>query len=276
MDKHAMWPDVSGAVMGHLQASDVLGPALMAGGIGMGARGIKRLIDLKNHRDLLPKLPPIPQSSTPIPVDVSPEEAAELERGGLQVKHASDGLGAGLATGMVMAPAAYAGWKLLDNHFAKQREGIMRKRLASTQQRVEGLMNDSPVQQDVGLHGAMKVAEAFFFKQAGPLEWAGIPIGLAGTLLGVSAYKKSRRDNSNAARIQALRSYMAHQDAPASEAELMPVVHDREQKTHQPALPAPEMAQLAPDQALAHAPVAGPADLQALGQKVARVLQQVK
>jgi hypothetical protein len=225
MDKTSLWE----MAIGQPQVSDVLGAALIGGGVGAGARGIKQLYDIYRKKDLPPTLPAIPNASAKLPVEVSPDEAAELERGGVQVKHADSGLAGGFLQGLTVMPAAYLGWQGMDSLFGQQRKALAQKRLQRAQDRLSGLMADNPLPQDAPIHGAMKVAEAEHLKQAATgLGWyLGAPLGLSAGLLGVSAYNEARQNDRYRKGVSAIRDYLQRQATTPAEAELEPVVHDR-------------------------------------------------
>ncbi len=228
----------------YLPASDILKAALIGGGVGLGARGLKQVSDLWQERDVKSpvNLPRLPSPNVRLPVRVSPEEAAELERQGLtvrRVKRASDFIN-NLGMAAVGAGAAYGGWKLLDGPLDEDRKALATAKLKATRRRVEMLLNDQPQHPDLALHGYMKAAEDVYLKTAGfgsdlfmhsldlfsPLA---IPLGLAGVALGAGAYNDAQSANKNEQAIRALKSHYTHQSVSPSRAELEPVVVDEEE-----------------------------------------------
>ncbi len=234
--KHAEWMNPT--------ASEYIGTGLAGFGLGLGARGIRHLLDLRKKRDLPPEVPAIPSNKSPVPVEVSPEEAQQLEQSGVTVKHAETFLD-NAAKGALLVPTAYAGWKLLDNHLANQRKAIAQKRLDAARGRLQGLMSDDPMAADQPLHTTMKAAEAHYFaKQAeGPVgeglsgivnsaSWLGWPLGVSSALLGLSAYNRTTNENKAHKTLGQLRGYQENQEARPSEAEIVPIVRDHKKDEH--------------------------------------------
>ncbi len=230
MDKNAEWMNPT--------ASEYIGTGLAGLGMGLGARGLRHLLDLRKKRDLPPEVPAIPGHRTPVPVEVSPEEAAQLEQSGVTVKHAETFLD-NVAKGALLVPTAYAGWKLLDSHLANSRKAIAQKRLDAARGRLQGLMDDEPMAVDQPLHATMKAAEAHYFaKQAGPVSdglsgvvnsqsWLGWPLGISSALLGLSAYNRAQTENKAHKTLSQLKGFQQNRDTVPAEAEIEPVVHDR-------------------------------------------------
>ncbi len=231
------------------QPADYIGTGLAGIGLGLGARGIRHLLDLRKKRDLPPEVPAVPSNRTPLPVEVSPEEATQLEQSGVTVKHAATFLD-NMARGALLVPAAYAGWSMLDSHLAAKRKALAQKGIDSARARLQGLMSDQPLPEDQGLHSAMKVAEAHYFGEekrawdvgdipaaaaqgvanSSAVNWLGWPLGISGALLGLSAYNRVQGDNKYRKSVGALNDYVQHQPARPAEAEIQPVVHDKKKE----------------------------------------------
>ncbi len=229
------------------RASEYLGTAIGGFGLGLGARGIRHLLDLRKKRDLPPEVPAIPSSTTPIPIEVSPEEAQQLEQTGVKVKQAAAFMD-NVVRGAMFVPAAYAGWSMLDTHLANKRKALAQQKIDVARARLQGLMSSQPLPEDQTLHQGMKTAEAYYFgdKTAGLGDWlAGgasdtvsgmansmpslVPYALGGSmsLLGLSAYNRTQNENKHHKAVSALKNYLERQPAIPSEAELEPVVHVR-------------------------------------------------
>jgi hypothetical protein len=249
MDKRAWgFLGLGDVVAGSPALSDVVGPALLGLGVGAGGRSLKQLYDVYRGKNRPPVIPAMPQSSTKIPVTVTPEEAAQLEAGGVSVKHASEGFLPGVVAGLSAVPGAYLGWQGMDSMFGAQRKALAKAKLDKTRARLEGLLNDSPVQADAPLHAAMKVAEdQAFNKQAGSFGYPlGFPLGMGMAMMGLSAFNHARSDDRYKNTVGALKNYLAQQQEQPSQVELEPVLAAQPKEQEKP--------------------------LAALGQKVARVL----
>ncbi len=114
--KSANWFDMT--------ASDAVGAGAIGAGLGLGARGLRHLLDLKNKRDIRPPvdITPVQPNRIKMPVEVSEDEAKELELQGVPVTHkAAATLMDNVVMGGVGTAAAVGGWKLLDGYFDRQR-----------------------------------------------------------------------------------------------------------------------------------------------------------
>lgn len=184
----------------NMSARDILGVVLAAGAAGAGTRLLRNAYDLTTGRDVNPPapLPQVTPAVASVPTKVTPEEAAELERQGVHVKHrpapaSPKPVGAipapmgdeplpayaphgaaktagtfldNLALSVAGTGAAYGGWKLLDNHFDEQRRAAAQKKLDAVRGRITNLLNNTPAPIDVPLHAQMKAAEDLYFKGA--------------------------------------------------------------------------------------------------------------
>lgn len=183
----------------NMSARDILGVVLAAGAAGAGTRLLRNAYDLGTGRDVNPPapLPQVTPATSVVPTKVTPEEAAELERQGVHVKHrpgapspkpipaiappmSEEQLPAyahggtklagtfldNLALSVAGTGAAYGGWKLLDNHFDDQRRAQAQKKLDAVRGRITNLLNNTPAQIDAPLHAQMKAAEDLYFKGA--------------------------------------------------------------------------------------------------------------
>lgn len=186
----------------NMSARDILGVVLAAGAAGAGTRLLRNAYDLGTGRDVNPPapLPQVTPATSAVPTKVTREEAAELERQGVHVKH-RPGLASAKPIGAIPAPmgdetmpayaptgapaaktagtfldnlalsvvgtgAAYGGWKMLDNHFDDQRRAQAQKKLDAVRGRITNLLNNTPAPVDAPLHAQMKAAEDLYFKGA--------------------------------------------------------------------------------------------------------------
>jgi hypothetical protein len=191
-----------------ISAWDVAAPLAVGGGLGVGARLLRHAFDLKTKRGLrAPKLPTSLESAQiEVPVDVSPEEAAELKAQGIKVgaaldrgpvaapaikvkapvlpkavptnsttmpgstnvvmKTAVSGLAGNVMQGVLGAGAAAGGWALLDSHLDSERVAKAKASLMRSRERVKRLIAGEPDPSELGAAQALKTAEELFFKQA--------------------------------------------------------------------------------------------------------------
>ncbi len=258
--KTASWFDMT--------AADAVGAGAIGAGLGLGARGLRHILDLKNRRDVAPpvEIPAVKPNRIKMPVEVSEEEAAQLEQQGVPVTHKQAAtLLDNVAMGGLGTAAAYGGWKVLDGYLDRQRRQAAQARLDKVRSRVQGLLDDQPKPMDVGLHATMKAAEDLFMaKEAGwqdivnslnPANMAsgvasgfanlaapiGIPLAAGAMMLGASSFNDSRDKNKYRQTAKAIRNYSEHQNDVPPEAELVPVVTHRKKNDE---MMAPKLAAL--------------------------------
>ncbi len=225
-----------------IRPSTVVGGAAIGGLLGLGARGLRHVFDITRNRDESGgvDIPAQTPAAVKMPVEVSPEEAAELEAKGVHVKHKLAGFVNQLATGVAGTLAGYGGWRLADKHFDELRKRKAQQALDATRNRVQALLSNQPMAGDEALHATMKAAEDTLLKEAGFADMLsrlgvgaadsgigalgiGIPVGIGGTLLGLSAFNEAKK-NKYEQKEKALKGYFERQQTQPPQAELEPVL----------------------------------------------------
>ncbi len=217
------------------------GAVAVGGSIGLGARLIKHLLETKAAG----RPSRIPEASA-VPVEITPEEALELERQGtdVQLKTSADtdwnagsksGVG-GVIRGAAGTAAALGAYKLIDNWLEAKRRRELQSDIQHTRARIEQVLTDQPAAEDIPLHASMKAAEDHFMKTAGPgfnlidsaiPTWMSVPAGAAALIAALTSFRQVRDDNRYRQRIGDLRravtnEQLAGQGAPRLQ--LTPVV----------------------------------------------------
>lgn len=233
-----------------LQPSDVVGAAGLGVAGGLGARGIRHLVDLYRGKEDDTDFGATPTPAIKVPVEVTPEEAAQLQQHGVQLKKKLAGFVNNVAMGVAGTAGALGGWQALDSFLENRRRNRVKGELESTRQRVQKLLEDNPAQPDLALHATMKAAEDLWFeKEALDLSgytlsnmigsaaskalqgadtalgtpYLGVPMGIFGTLAALSAYRESRKNKYDQA-AGAVRGFYQRQKEQVPQAELEPVV----------------------------------------------------
>lgn len=262
------------AVLGlEMDAGDAIGVGALGLGAGLAARTVKRLLELQKGKDFRPPvdLPKVNRPIVKMPVQVTADEAVELERQGQKVRRlkaaimnkaaAMSSVSDYLVGGGLLAGGAYGGWKLLDNHFDAQRRELAKKKLDAARSRVAGLLNNRPGAIDIPLHAQMKAAEDHFFDKranwfsdaAGtvlneglkPIAPLALPVGLFGALLAAKAFNKSDRANKYRQGTSAIKDFYNRRSVQSPDAELEPVLVEETPKDKDPiaaAQPIPKLA----------------------------------
>ena len=217
-----------------LEASPyVLGTAALAGG---GARALKGIYDMVTRQD--PEAAPVSVAHTElplthVPVPVSGSEADELRRKGIKVRRVlktaveipsfnvnpAEALGLGaLATG-----AGIGGWKFTNWLLNRSRQNAVMEEKERVKNRIKGLLNDTPDEDDETLHAHMKAAEdIYFLKRAHSKDasaWNYVPgsdavntlaalVGGSLVFSGMRAYNKAQAGSESAAKIQSLKNLL--------------------------------------------------------------------
>lgn len=222
-----------------------VGIAGVAGGLGVGARLTKHLIDTFRDRAesadaaKVKRVRPVAN----VPVEVSPEEAAEMEAKGVKVRRimkqawageeAAKGLGAGLLT-VGAAGGAYMGADKLINYF---KDRAAKAKLEKARNRVAGLLSDEPGIEDIAMHGAMKTAAEHHFKTAGlgvvggladAIDYVAPPVfpvvGAGLGLAGLAAYHAAKKNNKWKEKLDELKRARENAREVTPEAAVEPVV----------------------------------------------------
>ncbi len=235
-----------------LRPSQLLGAILVGGGLGLGARGLRYMSDLYGGTDTQPPYPlPKPASNrVKVPMPVSSQEMSELEASGVPVRHITKSAATlvdNLLMGLAGTGAAVGGWKLLDNHLDNQRRMAAQKKLDAVRLRVSGLLDDSPLSQDIPLHAQMKAAEDAYFSKKASLgdilasiagkagvgvanifSPMGYPLAIGGTLLGLSAFNQTVGQNKYRQGAKEISDFARSRAARPPEAEVEPVYEEEE------------------------------------------------
>jgi hypothetical protein len=180
-------------------------PMVAAGTVGVGAAGrlLKSLVDLYRRppTSTAAGIKQLPASVADIPVEVTPEEADELRRKGVEVKRImpklseavkTDAVGTdggsnyfsqfkpsftgGFIYGGLGALGLAGGWKLTDYIIDKLRKRSIKSDIEKTRARINAILNNEPAQSDLPLHAYMKAAEDLHFSFDGncPINEGGI------------------------------------------------------------------------------------------------------
>lgn len=201
------------------------GGALLLGG---GARVTKGLLDLVRRTDPESSPENIEPTEEPIvemPVSVSPEEAAELRRRGINVKKAADflqrfsvGPTGALALGALGTGAVMGGWTIADKLIDNYRKTKAEAKREAIKRRIQGLLNDSPLSEDLDLHAQMKAAEVMHFEKVAGFTVEHHVVNPLAALLGggmllagIRAYNQASVSGDESAKVKMLKSYLKKQ-----------------------------------------------------------------
>lgn len=212
------------------------GGALLLGG---GARVAKGILDLARRTDPESSPANIEPTEEPIvemPVRVTPEEAAELRRRGIQVKKADFlqdfdvGPTGAFALGALGTGAVMGGWTLADKLIDDYRKSKAEAKRDVIKRRIKGLLDDSPLEDDIDLHANMKAAESLHFEKDASFS---IPhhvvnplaalLGGGMLLAGVRAYNQASVSGDESAKVRMLKSYLKKQKTTAPLVTAVPV-----------------------------------------------------
>ncbi|MBY0262418.1 MAG: hypothetical protein K2Q20_08750 [Phycisphaerales bacterium] len=151
----------------------------VAGAAGIGTRLLKHILDVSRDRDISTPVTGkrLRSPISHVPIDVTPEEAELLSRQGINVKSAGSGLTGpffeNAALGALGTAAAAGGWKLSDWLVERKRKADAAAGLDRSKQRVERLLADDPLPEDVKLAGFMRACEdEFLAKNASIVDTA--------------------------------------------------------------------------------------------------------
>jgi hypothetical protein len=248
----------------NLTYGDVAFPAIAGLGLGVGARLARWGYDIANKSGTRApiKLPPVESSAVEVPVDVTEEEAEELKKQGIKVKTAADNILDTAVQGSIGTLSAVGGWSALDSFLDKKRKDKAHKSLERSRRRVQALINGEADPADAGLSRAMKVAEDVYIDNVGTSELGsntaefqkvsgivadlglrgaegigeflapvGIPLGIAGTIVAMNAYNKSKDENKYRAKAKAMRDYLNNIGASTPTAVMVPILKKRDPAT---------------------------------------------
>ncbi len=231
--------------------------ALGGAGLGAGARLGKNLADILRERNDTTEvnIKPSVAAVSEIPVDITPEEATELERHGIKINRkkikqptapinpmmpkvalSPDGFLSGTALGALGLGGAALGFGLTDKYLDQAKKIKQQKQLDAAKKRIELLLNDTPAQMDVPLHAQMKAAEDHYFenmnKKADFIDFidgimpAGLGAigGMGAVAAGMGAFNQAKQNNRFLAKAKALRSNISHATPDTPFAALDPTV----------------------------------------------------
>ena len=245
-----------------MSATDYIAPTLVAGGLGLaagaGARLGKHLIQSLQGRDTGSpvQLKKLVTPTTKLPVEVSPEEAEELRRQGVNVKTAlhrklAEGFIQNTLGGAAGVGAAYGGWTAISNLLDKSKRDAAKQRVDTQRHRVEKLLDTQAEPLDQPVQNAIKVAEDQWIKVSfqnpitsiadsgvsaaadsvgSLLAPAGWVVGGAGVLKGIQAYRAAAEKNKQNEVIKALKNVHENQPEQPSQVEMVPVLRQRQVK----------------------------------------------
>lgn len=209
--------------------------------VGAGGRLARNLWDLSQGGDKRLRAPKIQRSTAAIPVEVTPEEAEELRRQGVEVKRVLRKRAEydaspvqALGYGALGAGGLIGGWSLADHFLDSMRKRQAEKRRDRVRRRIEDLLSDSPSAEDQQVYGQMKRAEQQLLdgelpleKTAGVKDWlalGGLALGAGGLTSLISGYRKGRGSSKAQARTQALRRLLAGRPIATPTATTVPVL----------------------------------------------------
>jgi hypothetical protein len=164
-----------------------------------------------------------------VPVQVTPAEAEELRRKGVKVKQVLkqamefntgsfvQNVGIGAAGGAALG----GGWMLVDHLINKRRKAVATEERDEVKARIQRLLEDQPIEQDIPVHAAMKAAEAHYLQKSASiigevdaaagawlhpaLQWGA---GMGGLLAAVAAYKSMRANSGGKQKLDAYKSLL--------------------------------------------------------------------
>lgn len=219
-------------------------------GLGLGARGLRQGVDMLrygNTEGTPVDVEQMPSASTEFPVNVSPEEAAELRRSGVKVKRKGGhkvaaveltpgvtsemGFFNSIPTGALGAGALVGGWKLGDMGVNALRMHFAKAKKKQVEDRIAHLLKGNPADEDLALGANMKAAEDAYFMKKEALSLPGqdyasalgLLLGGGGTLAALSAYNTVSAQNKYKEKAKALRAYLRNQSARPAFAAMQPV-----------------------------------------------------
>jgi hypothetical protein len=246
--------------------------ALAAGGVARLGKGLIDLYREGGDDDSRYPVKAIRPAQAMIPVEVSTDEARELRKRGVKVRHVLAKRAAeappktnpsfvnALLYGGLGAGAAVGGWKLIDYAMDAQRKSEAKARLDAVRKRIEKMLNNDPYAQDVGVYESMKTGAARLLKGDDLVKEAGLAdlfaiggllVGGGATLAGISGYQKGIASSPSRAKAKALQRLLASSPTAVPRATMTPYVltdptllEDEEDEDKQvaavPALPAPK------------------------------------
>jgi len=272
-------------------------PTALLGGaaLGGGARLIRNLFDLSRDEPTegAARIKRPKSTVTEIPVEVTPEEAEQLRRRGMKVRkllskaaaaktpaavpvhQTSPTMLGGLGLGAAATGGGLLGWYLTDLLVDKMRQQAASSDINRVRERISGLLNDRPRDEDEKVYGTMKAAEdAYFSQPAGQQKQAAVGLSdlpwILASLVGggltfgaLSGYQQARRSSPSATKAQRIKQYLSSRKATTPQLSMVPVLRealreeDEEEEEARQAVPVPE----APA-----APVAMPVPVQVVDQ----------
>lgn len=214
--------------------STAVAAAGIGGGLGLSARLLRHLVDTVNDRADSSGKAAIPQTQpvAKVPVEVSDEEAAQLERQGVRVRKVGSFL-ADAGLGALGAGTAALAWKGSNKLLSALRQSSARERLERERKRVQMLLEGNPQPEDANAAEAMKVAyelhkRAFLtdILDAFP-QGTGTVLGVGGVLAGMAAYNRAGHDNRYDDQLKEIRRSIHEGEASAPQLVLEPVARKK-------------------------------------------------
>lgn len=195
---------------------DVTKAVAIGGGLGVSARLLRHILDSYHDRADSSSKPPSAQVQpvAHIPVNVSAEEAAQLEAGGVPVRkkeaaEAGSSFMSGVGLGAAGTAAAGLGWYGMDKLMDHLRRGSVQERLERQRQRVQALLEDKPEPEDLQTHAVIKQAFDMMTIPGWMADHLPAPVAplMGGALVlgGLHAYNQARRDNRYEDKLKAIR-----------------------------------------------------------------------
>lgn len=176
------------------------GSAVVGGAGAFAVQAVRNALRRRSQGGIKRQSPP-PRSSRSVPVEVTPEEAEELERQGVKVKlarsenywqafgrHVGNNALKWVGGGAALAAGGYGGWQLgrlafggLERRAQKQRNRRMRERIRS-------LLDEEEEDQDQKLAAYLRAGvDHYLHKRASVLGLTGGALGIAGVASLISA-----------------------------------------------------------------------------------------
>ena len=222
-------------------------PHAVLGGLAVGAGGrlAKNLYDLASSDPTQPRtvFRPGRAAVSNVPIEVTPEEAEELERRGIKVrkvlaKRASDASPwKAMGYGALGTAATLGGWKLTDMVIDSLRRRQAKKEVNRVKDRIRRLMEGNPLEEDVTVYRKMKTASAqrcvktALFGMGSLrdlLTVGGLGVGSAAVLQLLAGARNAQAGSAAGGTISQLKKTLKRRKAHPASASMTPVVIERE------------------------------------------------
>lgn len=220
-------------------------PHAALGGLAVGAGGRlgKNLLDIIRG-DPAQASKPMKRLTAPvskIPIEVTPEEAEELEEQGIKVKKVLLGKTAqdvkaspwkAVGYGALGTAATLGGWGLADWIVDNLRKSTAEQERDRVRSRIQKILEGRPDKSDVTVYRKMKTASASHMVKVALirelLTAGGLGVGSAAVLQGLAGYRKAKQSSRYRGRLGQLSNMLKRRKAAPPLAAMSPVVFVRD------------------------------------------------